>query len=73
MEVYGSTDSRDYHSLLNTIAYSSGVFFTCLQKYGFERFVRNITNKAGKKNIFLQFKVDIDNNWDLSLDMFSKQ
>jgi hypothetical protein len=51
----------------------SGVFFTCLQKYGFERFVCNINNQAGKKNIFLQFKVDIDNNWNLSLHMFSKQ
>jgi hypothetical protein len=31
MEVYGSTDSRDYLSLLNAIAYSSGIFFTLLK------------------------------------------
>jgi hypothetical protein len=32
-------------------------FFTCLQKYVFERFVCNITNKAGKRVFFLSFKV----------------
>jgi hypothetical protein len=73
MEIYGSTNSRGYQSLLNTIPDSSGVFFTSLQKYGFERFVCNINNQAGKKNILLQFKVDIDNNWDLYSHMFSKQ